>query len=88
MDEAGISDVLKSEPMGHEIPGMRGIYGHVSVGMRADFTAALRERWDTSLRERAQLSPRSSARILDTLLCALNVDGIQDRLPLRSQNRT
>jgi integrase len=32
MDEDQIADVLKSERLGHEEPGMRGVYGHVSPG--------------------------------------------------------
>ena len=47
MDEDGITDVLKSERMGHEVPGMRGVYSHVSSAMRADLKAALQERWQT-----------------------------------------
>jgi hypothetical protein len=47
MEEAGISDLLRSERMGHEVPGMRGIYGHVSPAMRADLKAMLQERWET-----------------------------------------
>ena len=68
MDEDGIPEVLKTERMGHEMPGMHGVYGHVSPGMRADLKAALQERWDSSLRERARLSPRSTVPVLDTLL--------------------
>ena len=45
MDEDRIADVLKSERMGHEVPGMRGVYGHVSDAMRAELKAALQERW-------------------------------------------
>jgi RNA-directed DNA polymerase len=30
MDEDQIADVLKSERLGHDEPGMRGVYGHVS----------------------------------------------------------
>jgi len=68
MDEAGIPDVLKSERMGHEVPGMRGVYGHVGPSMGAELTAALQERWETALRERARLSPRSIVPVLDALL--------------------
>jgi hypothetical protein len=32
MDEDQIADVLKSERLGHDEPGMRGVYGHVSPG--------------------------------------------------------
>lgn len=41
MDEAGIADVLKSERLGHEEPGMRAVYGHVSLVMRAELKDAL-----------------------------------------------
>jgi hypothetical protein len=70
MEEAGISDLLRSERMGHDVPGMRGVYGHVSPAMRADLTAMLQERWKTSLRERARLSARSIVPALDALLAA------------------
>ena len=69
MEEAGISDLLRSERMGHEVPGMRGVYGHVSPAMREDLKATLQERWQQSLRERAALSPRSIVPVLDALLC-------------------
>jgi ferredoxin len=70
MEEAGISDLLRSERMGHEVPGMRGVYGHVSPAMRADLKAVLQERWEASLCERAQLPPRSIVPVLDALLTA------------------
>jgi integrase len=68
MDEDRIADVLKSERMGHEIPGMRGVYSHVSDAMRAELKAALQERWAASLRERARLAPHSIVPVLDALL--------------------
>jgi hypothetical protein len=70
MEEAGISDQLRSERMGHEVPGMRGVYGHVSPAMRADLKAVLQERREASLRERARLSLRSVVPVLDALLAA------------------
>jgi hypothetical protein len=70
MDEDGIPEVLKTERMGHEMPGMHGVYGHVSPAMRADLKAALQERWDSSLREQARLSSRSIVPALDALLAA------------------
>jgi hypothetical protein len=88
MDEAGITDVLKSERMGHEVPGMRGVYGHVSASMRAELTAALQERWETALRERARLFPRSIVPVLDALLASDEAARPQDRLLPGSQNRT
>jgi hypothetical protein len=68
MDEDRIADVLKSERMGHEVPGMRGVYSHVSAAMRAELTMALQERWTASIRERALLAPRSIVPVLDGLL--------------------
>ena len=68
MDEDGIPEVLKTERMGHEIPVMHGVYGHVSPGMRAVLRDALQERWDNALRERARISPRSIVPALDGLL--------------------
>jgi hypothetical protein len=41
---------------------------HVSPGMRATLKAALQARWESSLRERAQLSPHSIVPALDALL--------------------
>ncbi len=49
---------------------MRGVYGHVSPAMRDDLKAARQERWEDSLRERAQLSARSIVPVLDALLKA------------------
>jgi hypothetical protein len=68
MDEDGIPEVLKTERMGHEMPGMHGVYGHVSPAMRAELRAALQERWEASLRERAQFSRVSIVPILNGLL--------------------
>jgi integrase len=68
MDEDGIPEVLKTERMGHEMPGMHGVYGHVSPGMRATLKAALQARWEGALRERAKLSPHSIVPTLDALL--------------------
>jgi len=80
MDEDGIPEVLKTERMGHEMPGMHGVYGHVSPAMRAGLKAALQERWETSLRERARLSLRSIVPVLDGLLAAY--------LPVQAKTRS
>jgi hypothetical protein len=66
--EDRVADALKSERMGHELPGMRGVYSHVSDAMRAELKAALQERWAASLRDRARLAPRSIVPVLDALL--------------------
>jgi hypothetical protein len=48
-DQVDIAQVPKSERMGHEVADMRGVYSHVSDGMRAEPTMALQERWAASL---------------------------------------
>ena len=68
MDEDQIADVLKSERLGHDEPGMRGVYGHVSPTMREELKAALQARWKNSLRQRAALSPESAVPLLNQLL--------------------
>ena len=68
MDEDQIADVLKSERLGHDEPGMRGVYGHVSPAMRGELKAALQARWEDSLRQRARLATGSAAPLLDRLL--------------------
>jgi hypothetical protein len=60
MEEAGISDLLGSKLMGHQLPGMRAVDRHVSLVLPADLKAMLQELRETSLRTRARLSARSS----------------------------
>jgi hypothetical protein len=71
MDEDQIADVLKSERLGHDEHGIRGVYGHVSPAMRDELKAALQARWEESLRERATLSPVSAVPLLDRLLAGI-----------------
>jgi hypothetical protein len=47
---------------------MRGLYAHASERMRDELTAALQDRWEGSLRERAALGPHSPIPLLDNLL--------------------
>jgi integrase len=68
MDDAGIAYVLQSERMGHEVPGMRGVYSHPTPRMRTTLVRALQNMWDEALAERAQLAPRSAVRALDAIL--------------------
>lgn len=87
MDEDRIADVLKSERMGHEVPGMRGVYGHVAKGMRDELKAALQKRWTDALQERAVLSPTSSVRTLDALLAGLGARYAPKLLPKTDTRR-
>ncbi len=68
LDDIGIRYVLQSERMGHEVPGIRGVYSHVTPGMRDEAKAGLQELWEASLHERARLARRSAVPVLDGLL--------------------
>jgi hypothetical protein len=68
MAEDGIPEILAEQRLGHDVPGMRGLYTHVTQAMREDLTAALQARWETSLRDRAALDPHSPVPLLDNLL--------------------
>jgi hypothetical protein len=73
MDEDQIADVLKSERLGHDEPGMCGVYGHVSPAMREELKAALQARWEQSLRQGAALSRVSAVPLLNRLLAGVDV---------------
>jgi hypothetical protein len=45
MAEDGIPEILAEQRLGHDVPGMRGLYTHVSPRMRDDLIAALQARW-------------------------------------------
>jgi hypothetical protein len=69
MDEAGISYVLQSERMGHEVPGMHGVYSHISERMRKGVVSALQEFWEESAGGAGSAgNPRSAVGVLDALL--------------------
>ncbi len=55
MAEDGIPDILAEQRLGHEVPGMRGLYTHVSDRMRETLVKALQARWEDSLRARAAI---------------------------------
>jgi hypothetical protein len=68
LDDLDIRYMLQSERMGHEVPGMRGVYSHITAGMREDLTVGLQDLWEASLHERARISTRSPVPVLDALL--------------------
>jgi integrase len=68
MAEDGIPDVLAEQRLGHEVPGMRGLYTHVSDRMRDTLIQALQARWDDSLRARAAICGHSPIPLLDEML--------------------
>lgn len=59
MAEDGIPEILAEQCLGHEVPGMRGLYGHASERMRDDLKHALQARWEESLRARAAIDAHS-----------------------------
>ena len=68
MAEDGIPEILAEQRLGHQVPGMRGLYAHVSDRMRDELKDALQARWDDSLRDRAAIHPHSPVPLLDELL--------------------
>ena len=68
MVEDGIPEILAERRLGHEVPGMRGLYAHASDRMRGDLRAALQTRWEDSLRARAAIDPHSPVPLLNDLL--------------------
>ena len=69
--EDGIPEILSERRLGHEVPGMRGLYAHVSQRMREELAAALQARWEDSLRQRARIGPHSPVPLLDEMLSPL-----------------
>jgi len=69
--EDGIPEILAEQRLGHEVPGMRGLYAHTSDRMREDLKRALQARWEDSLRERAARHERSPVPLLNELLAPL-----------------
>jgi len=45
LDDLGIRYVLQSERTGREVPGMRGVYSHITQRMRDELTSGLQELW-------------------------------------------
>lgn len=46
LDEEGHSEVAVETRMGHEIAGVKGLYGNLTLKMEADIIEAQQERWD------------------------------------------
>ena len=68
MAEDGIPEILAEQRLGHQVPGMRGLYAHASQRMRHELAAVLQARWEESLRQRAAIDPHSPVPLLDNLL--------------------
>ncbi|WP_165494966.1 hypothetical protein [Actinomadura roseirufa] len=68
MLEDAVPEVLQAERMGHTVPGIRGVYAHVSDSMRDDLKAKPQKRWEISLQERLRLSVGSPIPVLHGFL--------------------
>jgi hypothetical protein len=68
MAEDAIPEILAEQRLGHQVPGMRGLYAHASERMRDELKAALQARWEESLAARAAIHPYSPVPIFDELL--------------------
>jgi integrase len=70
LDDLNVRYVLQAERMGHEVPGMRGVYTHIAPEWRTDLTDGLQRLWEESLDARARICHRSPVPLLDRLLTA------------------
>jgi hypothetical protein len=75
MAEDGIPEILSEQRLGHDVPGMRGLYAHASDPMRTRLKEALQKRWEDSLRARAAIHPQSPVPLLDALLAPFHTTG-------------
>ena len=73
MAEDGIPEILAEQRLGHDVPGMRGLYTHVSPRMREDLITTSGPSAKL-LRERASIDPRSPVLLLDNLLAPFRAD--------------
>jgi integrase len=76
LDDLNVRYVLQADRMGHEVPGMRGVYSHIAPEWRADLTDGLQRLWEDSLAERARLSPYSAVPLLNDLLADYRTGGV------------
>jgi hypothetical protein len=85
MAEDGIPEILAEQRLGHEVPGMRGLYAHASDRMRDDLKHALQDRWEESRRARATVHPHSPVPLLDELLAPFRERAHQESEPAAPQ---
>ena len=69
-----IPEILAGQRLGHDVPGMRGLYADASPQMREELLAALQARWEESLRQRAGIHPHSTVPLPDSLLAPFCAD--------------
>jgi integrase len=57
--EDDIPEIVQAQRLGHRLPGVRGIYSHVTPAMQQRITTALQDRWRAT-----QCRPRRTDRHL------------------------
>lgn len=67
MISGGVPEVAQAERMRHKIPGVRGVYSHVTPEMRQHLVDAMQELFVTSLKRRARKGP-SALPVLQAML--------------------
>jgi hypothetical protein len=81
MIELRTPEVLSHDRLGHELPGIAGIYSHPTPLMRAELMKGLTACWEKSLDTRLALCPRSPVAVLDELLRARSVESNSPGFP-------
>lgn len=71
MEERRIPEILSEAHLRHDIPGVSGVYRHVTASMRADLTAMMTAEHEAALSARLEMSPRSPVAVLDGLLAGV-----------------
>ena len=84
MFEDNIPEILAEQRLGHQVPGIRGLYAHASDRMRDDLKAALQQRWTDALTARAAIHPHSPPPLLNERLAPIRNTGQKPRNPARS----
>jgi hypothetical protein len=93
MVEDRIPEILAETRLGHEVPGMRGLYSHVSDQMRRELKDKLQVRWEESLKARFALAPYSLVPTLNELLTSFGgqngrIENLSSQIPPMSGSNT
>jgi integrase len=80
MVELRTPEVLSHDRLGHEMPGIAGIYSHPTPPMRAGLLEGLTACWEKSLDERLAMCPDSPVAVLAGLLQERAVRRISPRI--------
>ena len=81
LEQAGLPKVIQMDRRGHALQGMDRVYTHVTTEMREQLCAALGDLWQTAIKDRRALSPRSNVALLDRLLIEREGQKAEDIAP-------